>query len=68
MATQEELDALTPERRHELLEQVEAALNEIAASLAHLSDEEVPELEREWTEAVDEGIRRRAIELQRQAS
>ena len=41
MATQEELDALTPERRQELWEQVEAALNDIGASLAHLSEEDI---------------------------
>ncbi|MFM9106843.1 MAG: hypothetical protein ACKOWF_09095 [Chloroflexota bacterium] len=68
MATREELDALTPELRHAAARDFMAALEQVWAGLADLTDEEVSELERELNDAVDAGVRRHAIELQRRAS
>ncbi len=68
MATEEELDARTPEEREAAARAFMSALETIWAGLEDLSDDELATLEQELNEEIDAGIRRRAIELQRTAS
>jgi len=68
MATQQELDALTPEQREAAIAAIWNALGTIAEGLSDLSPEELAALEREIVEDVDAGLRRHAESLQRTAS
>ncbi len=68
MATQEELDALTPEQREAAIAVIRDALGQIAEGLSDLTSDELDALEREIIEDVDAGIRRHAESLQRTAS